>query len=163
MEARAYRLSRHIPQFSLRVIFLLVTVLALLLWAIHLAYELSTTVPTVPLSDVVAQFNIDASADEAGNHEPPLSVGEVLTAISTELPALNASPSTKAIYERIVKTQQLPTTARLTSTFDSEKGPLSIVWWINLDVVTDKSTAYSLRIREANVLFDAKTLARPYP
>ena len=140
------------PQFSLRVLFLLVTILAFLLWAIPLAYESWMAVPTVPLSIAVSRFNIEASLDDVGVHQPPLTVKEVLAAISATLPTLNDAPSTKAIFARIVTTQQIPVTAKLyfTTTYDSGNGAQRKVWWINLDVMTGKRTGYSLRIRDAN-------------
>jgi hypothetical protein len=134
------------PQFSLRVVFLLVTILALLLWLVPIAYDSWTAVPTRALEDAVDQFNIDASLDDIGALEPPLTVKEVLAAIRADLP----TPNARTVFTRIVKTQQIPTTASLnfTTGYDSGSGSPHKVWWINLNVMTGKNTGYTLRVRD---------------
>jgi hypothetical protein len=108
-------------------------------------------VKTVPLDDVVAQFNTDAANDPVGQLEPPLTADEVVGAIRRQLPNLNASPQVVEMLRRIAQTRTLPVDAKVHA--DSGytiRGTTSVVWWINLDLVTGPNTGYGLRIRENN-------------
>ncbi|MDA8564177.1 hypothetical protein N9L06_06990, partial [Mariniblastus sp.] len=145
-------------RFGLRTLVLAVGLVAVATWFVRIAYEWQTT---IPLAESVATFNETASKDRVGMHEPPITEDEIFTAIKSALPNIKASDQVKAIYSRIVRTRRLPNSSSLNSIsgYSPVSGENQQVWWINLDVMTEPSSGYALRIRETSnpVAADAAT------
>jgi hypothetical protein len=144
--------KRWLPRFGLRALLFVVFVTAVGLFGGRAIYQWWTAVATVPLSQAVDLFNIQANQNEVGVLEPPLTEDEVVAAIQVQLPTLNAWPHVTPIFEQIATTRQLPADARLYffAAWEPKNSPRKIVWWINLDVVTRKGSGFALRIRENN-------------
>jgi len=132
-------------QFSLRGLFLAIAIGALIVWG---GQRFLDWYQSVPLADEVASFN----AREAGNQfrrMVPLTEEQVVVAIESQLPIIDASQPVNAIYSRIVRTRRLPRGASL-STTGRPVTPNSreFVPWVDLDVMTGKRTGYTLKVRE---------------
>jgi hypothetical protein len=136
-------------RFGLRSLFWAIAVVALLVWGGGKFYNWYFS---VPLGDAVAAFNTRAESDPVGKLEPRLTEDEIVVAIQSQLPTLKAGRQVKDIYQRIARTRRLPHAASLTSIpgCTTESGQSYTVWWINLEVMTSKTTGYGLRIRETN-------------
>jgi hypothetical protein len=140
--------SRRRLQFGLRFLFFSVAAVALLVWGARRFYDWYTS---VPLADAVATFNAEAQADPVGQLEPPLTEHEVVAAIQSQLPTLDASRKVKSIYREIIRTRRVPHRGSLEAMPGFGSGPTQkMVWWINLDVMTSERTGYGLRIRGAD-------------
>jgi len=138
-------LTRWRLQFGLRFLFFSIAAVALLIWGSRRLYDWYTS---IPLADAVASFNSKAQADSVGRLEPPLTEDEVVTAIESQLPTLDASRQVKSIYREIVRTRRVPRRGSLEAMPGFGSGPSQkVVWWINLDLMTNKNTGYGLRIR----------------
>lgn len=139
-------------RFNLKSAFVLFALIALLLAFGRWWYEWYYATPTIPLADAVASFNSEYAQDEVGRFEPPLTDAEVLTAIRTQLPGLQASDQIRSTFATIVRTQLVPQDARFHAMrqFQSRSRTDYTVWWINLDVKAGANLGYGLRIRENN-------------
>jgi hypothetical protein len=113
-------------------------------------YESDTAIPSTPLWQVIDRFNDDTRFDSIGQHEPKLTLGEVLAAIQANLPSLPSHVRRK--FERIALTSEMPPHAMFheNSGFTDKNGNSYTVWWINLLVHTYGNNAYAIRIRETN-------------
>jgi hypothetical protein len=140
------------PQFSLRLLLMAVACIAVALGILRLLR--TKDAPTVSLSSEIARFNVEAHDNKVGVLEPQLTEAEVLSAIQAELTNLNShlngQPSIKMIYEKILATRQLPAGSSLMfmDSWERLNVPKQYVWWINLNVETEKGHGYGLRIRQ---------------
>jgi len=135
-------------QFGLRFLFLAIAVVALLIWGTR---KFRDWYYSIPLADAVASFNARAKEDSVGRLEPPLTEDEVIAAIQSQLPTLDASKQVKTIYREIARTRRIPRRGTLEAMPGFGSGPAQkCVWWINLDVMTSKNAGYGLRIRATN-------------
>lgn len=139
-------------RFSLAFVLVVFAVTAVLLTFGRTAYDWYSTIPTIPLADVVASFNSRSASDPVGQHESPLTEQEIVDAIRLQLPNLRASNQVKAILSKIASTKQLPHDARVyaMSGWTLRDGTHYTVWWINLDVKVGSNSGFGLRIRENN-------------
>lgn len=141
-------------RFSLRTLLLSFMFLSVMIWASVALYFWYTTIPTWPLKDAITEFNADAMNDRVGEHEPPLTEAEVISSIKAQLPSLKSDPEVYAVYERIIKTGQIPRAARLyfMSSYlpTNDDSPARDVWWINLRVMPFRHSNYGLHIRQNN-------------
>jgi hypothetical protein len=138
-------------RFGLRAIFIAFISIAVLLTIASKVWDWYFAVPTIPLADAVAFFNKKSREDSVGRQEPPMTEGEVIAAITAQLPTLAASNQVKAIYSAIVRTKRIPITASLDSIpgFSPASGKqLYTVWWVNLDIRPSENSGYALRVRE---------------
>jgi hypothetical protein len=136
-------------RFSLRMMLAVVIGFAMLIWIGIAAHSFTNEEPTIPLSDEVGRFNARKNATSDGVAEPPLTVGEVMTSIQSQLPNLNSNPSNRAVFEKIQKTGRLPVGSRLelVESASSRTGSVRQAWWIDL-TVRASSGGYALRVRE---------------
>ena len=107
---------------------------------------------SIPLDETVAAFNSMANKHPVGKHEPPITEDEIVDAIESQLPNLDASDQIQAIYKRIARTRRLPRGTQLStvSSFVPSQGENYTVWWVNLVVMTGPQSGYGMRIRETN-------------
>jgi len=134
-------------RFGLRTLILAVTFVAISIVAGRNLYDWYTS---TPLAESVAGFNSAASNNPVGMHEAPITEDEIVAAIRSQIPTLDATDHVKAIYSRIARTRRLPRGAMLDSIpgYSPSAGQHYTVWWINLNVVTGPKSGYGLRIRE---------------
>lgn len=140
-------------RFRLRTLLVAVAVVAI---ALLVAFRLYDHFTSVPLADAVAAFNAKSAADSVGKHEPPLTEDEIVAAIEAQLPNLDATDEVKSVYARIARKRRLPKDASLSSvsayssSYGDGLGQRVTVWWIDLDIMIDASSGYTLRIRRTD-------------
>ena len=132
-------------QFGLRTLIVGIAVVALFIIIAGRLYEWRTS---IPLSQAVDAFNM--CTEESGpQYGDPLSEDEVVTAIESQLPTLNANAQVTAILTRI----RIPNDASFEA-FRVTEGPTATrssnakLWGINLTIMTGPKSGYGLRIRE---------------
>jgi hypothetical protein len=141
---------RRSIRFRLTTLLAATALLAVVLTAGMAWYEWYAAIPAKPLWEVVDRFNDDTRFDPIGQHEPKLTVGEVLAAIQAHIPSLPSNVRPK--YERIALTSEVPPHTVLieNSKFTDKNSNSYTVWWINLSVHTYGNNGYDIRIRETN-------------
>lgn len=145
-------------RFGLGRMLLAVAAFAVILSGSTLLYEWWTAIPTIPLATAVARFNQSAASNRVGALEPLLTGADVISAIRIQLSEIpgafgKGTADIQAIFERIVRTERLPSDARIYFISDYQSAadaPPQTVWWINLDVPLGNEVGYKLRIRETN-------------
>jgi hypothetical protein len=145
----AQRRQRHPLQFGLRTLIVATTVIALFIVFSGRIYDWYTS---IPMSQAVKAFNMrmEKSRPEYGG---PLSEDEVVKAIESQLPSLDASAPVRAIFTQIARTRRLPNNAAFDVTITEEgvattRPPNTRLWTFYLYVMTDSKSVCELRIRE---------------
>jgi hypothetical protein len=139
-------------RFSLRTLFVAVTVVALILYG---GSALLNWYFSFPLADEVSRYNA-STADTASGDKQPLTEDEVIAAIESQLPTLEAPERDKRIYRDIIRTRRLPRGGSLQGFVVHQADPY---WAINLEVLMDEKSGFGLRIRETPITLDAS----PFP
>lgn len=136
-------------RFKLRSLLLLMLAFALCLWLGPIAYDRYTS---VPLSALVDRFNAVNQDHQIGQHEPAITVDEVLAAIEVQLPSVGKESEHAArVYSKILRSKRAPATTVLDAIPGYSNGVDSWdVWWINLNVALGENAGYGLRIRHSN-------------
>lgn len=136
-------------RFRLRTLVLAVAFVAILMVAGRNFYDWYTS---TPLAESVFAFNARAKLDPIEMHEPPITEDEIVLAIESQLPTLDASDYVKAVSSRIARTRRLPRGASLDSIpgYMPSPGHRYTVWWINLNIITGPKSGYAMRIRETD-------------
>jgi hypothetical protein len=139
-------------RFSLR---LLLAVLVLLAVGLTFGPKVNDWFYAVPLSDVIDNFNIINTGDDLGTRQAPINEEEVIRALETEIPKLptdNTGSKAKRIYQRIIRTRQLPLRSKfrvITITRVAKYATESRhVWYVDLNVITNDNTSYQVRVRQ---------------
>ena len=152
-------------QFSLRLLLIAVAGSAAVFWLIR---RLNVShIPTVTLAQAINQFNLNARDNSVGALEPPLTEDEVLAPIQSQSSTTLARyPDVKPIFEEILRTKQIPADTRIyfiDGWQRAKNGPDQTVWWINLDVVTNRESkcGFALRVRENDAPAILKKSAEP--
>lgn len=134
-------------RFQLRTLLWSVAVIAVLLFAIS---QFITWHGSTPLREAVIAFNARARSDPIGMDKPPLTEGEIVRALVSQLPNLDADNQVKATYGRIAKSRRLTRNAALESVTvaTSADGKYVIeMWGIYLRIDTNDDEDHRLRIR----------------
>jgi hypothetical protein len=136
-------------RFNLRILLYVVAVFALLL---TLGPQLYQWFYSIPLAHSVMEFNARYADHPVGKFEPPLTETEIVDQISARLPNLSASSAVKSVYSSIARTRRIPRDASLDICpgLQQADGTSYTVWWIDLNIMTGRNTAYTFRIRENN-------------
>ena len=105
--------------------------------------------PAQSLKQALAAFNEKSAQDAIGRSQPPLTEREVITAIREwNRKKIEVGDQTYAIFEKIADTKTLPQGSALEfTTRHVHDGRDVTVWWIDLSVMTGKTTGYTFRIR----------------
>ena len=144
-EAKTYR-SRY-SQFGLRTLFALLTTIAILIVVSIKIYDWYTS---VPISVALSNFNSANASGLLEANQSILTESELVTAIDTQIPELDASEQVKSIYNRIAKSRRIPRGANLDlfPVIDSNTDKKPRLWCINLEIRMGPQSGYALRIRE---------------
>jgi len=152
-------------RFRLRTLIPTVAVVAFMIVSGRNLYDWYSS---TPLADTVASFNAQTRHDSVGKHEPAITEEEIVAAVDSQLPKLDATDQVKKIYARIARSRRLPRDAHWDSTTGYRSGGQRYtVWWINLNVMAGPKSGYGLRIRETDnpiaIGLSVSLIRRPYP
>jgi hypothetical protein len=94
----------------------------------------------IPIEEAVAQFNLDAQCNDIGKNQPPLTITELLAAVSDAPSQENALPHSRlAIFQRMANTKYLPKGSLIWYEWGHNQPDAEITYWkIYLYIELDK-------------------------
>jgi hypothetical protein len=138
-------------RFSLRTLFLVLTVLGACFWCGMKWLEYRDS---ISLADAVEIFNAGAKSDRIGKDQPALTENEVVAAIRGWDRKIRP-PASDAVYnafQKIADKGRIPKNAKLRWTTAASDGlHRSDVWRIDLDLVTGEKSGYTFRVRDRTI------------